>query len=244
MKKALRRKPLKRWMFKKILNWTREFMRANENIRYEHTRSLGIARELFRIIGQRFQEENVLEFDRDIFFLSKEEIFLYIEGRSVTTDIKSLVAVRKEEYERFKKMPEPSTRIETYGVVYQSNDFYNQSPVGTSVDHLIGTGSCAGIVQAKVRVVQQPEEFEPLDGEILVAANADSRYLPFLSGAAGIILQHGHVLSHLSIVCREMNIPCIVGVAGLMDQVKTGEWIEMNGSTGEVKRMKEPEKKH
>lgn len=237
MKKALRRKPLKKWLFKKTLNRTRDLVSARENLRYERTRGFGIVREIFTYIGKRFYEEDILEFDRDIFFLTKAEIFAYIEGRSVTTDLKSLVAVRKEEHERFQQMPMPSERIGTYGVVYQSNDFYSKSKLETIEGDLKGIGCCPGQVKAKARVVQHPGEVDSLNGDILVTTSTDPGWVTLFPSAGAIIVERGSLLSHSAIVSREMGIPCIVGVTGLLARVKTGDWLEMDGSTGEIKLL-------
>lgn len=240
MKKALRQKPIKRWLFNKTLKRTRELVSARENLRYERTRGFGMVRELFTYIGKRFFEEDILEFDRDIFFLSKDEIFAYIEGRSITTDLKSLVAVRKEEFERFGQMPAPAERIATYGVVYQSNDFfdavYNEERIKGD---LIGVGCCPGRVRARARVVLHPDEVKSLDGDILVTTSTDPGWVTLFPSAGAIIVERGSVLSHSAIVSREMGIPCIVGVTGLLRHVKTGDMLEMDGSTGEIKMVDE-----
>ncbi|TYR34165.1 phosphoenolpyruvate synthase [Sphingobacterium phlebotomi] len=244
MKKALRHKPFKKWIFKKTLNRTRDLVSARENLRYERTRGFGIVREIFTYIGKRFYEEDVLEFDRDIFFLSKEEIFAYIEGRSLTTDLKSLVAVRKEEHERFQQMPMPSERIGTYGIVYQSNDFYSKSKIEIAESDLKGIGCCPGQVKARARVVHHPNDIDSLDGDILVTTSTDPGWVTLFPSAGAIIVERGSLLSHSAIVSREMGIPCIVSVTGLLSRVKTGDWIKMDGSTGEIKILDEEQKKH
>jgi pyruvate,water dikinase len=53
--------------------------------------------------------------------------------------------------------------------------------------------------------------------------------------AAVIIVERGSLLSHSAIVSREMGKPCIVSVTGLLKTIKTGDEIEMDGSTGEIK---------
>jgi len=53
--------------------------------------------------------------------------------------------------------------------------------------------------------------------------------------ASAIIVERGSLLSHSAIVSREMGKPCIVSVTGLMKTLKTGDEIEMDGSTGEIK---------
>lgn len=239
MKKALRHRPIKKWLFKKTLNRARDLVSARENLRYERTRGFGIVREIFTYIGKRFYEEDILEFDRDIFFLSKDEIFAFIEGRSVTTDLKSLVAVRKEEYERFQQMPMPSERIETYGVVYQSNDFYSRRKIEIADGDLKGIGCCPGQIKAKARVVAHPSEVDSLGGDILVTTSTDPGWVTLFPSAGAIIVERGSLLSHSAIVSREMGIPCIVGVTGLLARVKTGDWLEMDGSTGEIKILAE-----
>ena len=239
MKKALRYKPIKRWMFRKTLDRARDLVSARENLRYERTRGFGIVREIFTYIGKRFCEEDILEFDRDIFFLTKEEIFAYIEGRSVTTDLKSLVAIRKEEHERFQQMPMPSERIGTYGVVYQSNDLYSTTKLEAIEGDLKGIGCCPGQVKARARVVQHPGEVDSLNGDILVTTSTDPGWVTLFPSAGAIIVERGSLLSHSAIVSREMGIPCIVGVTGLLSRVKTGDWLEMDGSTGEIKFVNE-----
>ena len=47
------------------------------------------------------------------------------------------------------------------------------------------------------------------------------------------------MLSHSSIVAREMGIPAIVSVNNLLETLKDGDMVEMDGSTGEIKVLKE-----
>lgn len=235
MNKVLRRSPLKKWRLRKTVKKARELVSARENLRYERTRAFGIVRELFVYMGKRFYEEGHIEFVRDIFFLTKDEIFAYIEGRSVTKDLKALISVRKEEYELFRQMDAPSERIATYGPLYQGNDLYSKHKVEALAGDLKGIGCCPGRVQAKVRVVHHPSEVRSLDGDILVTGNTDPGWVTLFPSAGGIIVERGSLLSHSAIVSREMGIPCIVGVTGLLKTLQTGDLIEMDGSTGEIK---------
>lgn len=235
MKRVLRRKPFKKWLFRKTLKKTRELVSARENLRYERTRAFGVVRELFTHIGKRFYEEDILEFERDIFYLTKDEIFAYIEGRSVNQDLKSLVAVRKDEFELFRRMDVPSERIATYGVVYQSNDFFSDSKSEPVEGDLKGVGCCPGRVRAQVRIVLNPSETKTLNGDILVTSSTDPGWVTLFPSAGGILVERGSLLSHSAIVSREMGIPCIVGITGLLKTLTTGDWIEMDGNTGEIK---------
>ena len=54
----------------------------------------------------------------------------------------------------------------------------------------------------------------------------------------GVISEKGSLLSHTAIISRELKIPSVVGVEALMDTIKTGDIVRMNGSTGEIEIIK------
>ena len=225
----------KKWRLKRTLLNARDLVSSRENLRYERTRAFGIVREIFSNIGQRFYSNGIIENSRDIFYLSKDEIFSFIEGTSITPNIKGLIEFRKNEFENYKKLPSPSERFATYGSVYHANDFFNTSKVEKLEGDLKGIGCCPGRVRAKVMVVLNPDEISSLNGDILVTSSTDPGWVTLFPSASGIIVERGSLLSHSAIVSREMGKPCIVSVTGLLKTLKTGDEIEMDGSTGEIK---------
>jgi rifampicin phosphotransferase len=233
--RSLRGKFLKKWMFNRTLHRARELVSSRENLRYERTRAFGIVRTLFSQIGEHFYAEGIIEEARDIFYLTKEEIFTFIEGRSVTVSLRELIALRKKEFDEYKKMPPSSERFASYGPVYHGNDFFSLHRVEQIEGDLKGIGCCPGRVTAKVRVVLNPDEVHSLDGDILVTSSTDPGWVTLFPSASAIIVERGSLLSHSAIVSREMGKPCIVGVTGLLKTLKTGDEIEMDGSTGEIK---------
>lgn len=239
VKKGLKNKPFKRYKFNKGLNKTRYFVSNRENLRYERTRVFGITREIFTAIGKCFEKNDAIVQHRDIFYLTKEEIFAFIDGTSIMRDLKAHIEIRKKEFEGYKKQDPPSERITTFETVNYSNDFYNTAQEIDPNADLKGLGCCPGIVKAKVRLVKHPNEVESLDGDILVTSSTDPGWVTLFPTASAIIVERGSLLSHSAIVSREMGIPCIVGVTGLLKQLKTGDLIEMNGSTGTIKRIED-----
>ncbi len=238
---ALKNKWYKKWKLKRTLKTARELVSSRENLRYERTRAFGMVREIFSAIGQRFFKEGIIESARDIFYLTKEEIFSFIEGTSVTQNIKALIALRKKEFENYKEQDAPSERFATYGTVYHANDFFNISKVEKADGDLKGIGCCPGTVRGKVKVILDPAEVSSLNGDILVTSSTDPGWVTLFPGASGIITERGSVLSHSAIVSREMGKPCIVGVSGLLKTLKTGDEIQMDGSTGAIKIIKSNE---
>jgi len=55
----------------------------------------------------------------------------------------------------------------------------------------------------------------------------------------GLIVEKGSLLSHSAIISREMNIPAIVGVQGAVTALKTGDFVQFDGSTGIIKKLEE-----
>ena len=232
--KTLKGKPMKRMIFNYFLEGTRSLVSNRENLRYERTRAFGVVRQIFCAIGKRFYAESILDHPRDIFYLRKEEIFEFIQGASVNKDLKSLVALRKKEFTSFEK-EKPSERIATRGIVYHGNDLKTGTKQVALDGDLKGIGCCPGRVKAKVRIVLDPKEVEDLNGDILVTSSTDPGWVTLFPTASAILVERGSLLSHSAIVSREMGKPCIVGVTGILEKLRTGDIVEMDGSTGEIK---------
>jgi len=233
--KQLKFNPFKKWRLKRTLRYARQMVSERENLRYERTRAFGIVRKIFTQIGKQFYAENSIEEARDIFYLTKVEIFAFIEGRSVTQNLKALIALRKEEFKTYEKQGVTSERFATHGAVYQANDFFSTQKVEAIEGDLKGVGCCPGRVRGKVQVITDPREVSSLNGDILVTSSTDPGWVTLFPSASAIIVERGSLLSHSAIVSREMGKPCIVSVTGLMKTLKTGDEIEMDGSTGEIK---------
>ena len=146
--------------------------------------------------------------------------------------MKELIKIRKLEYKTHKNEPTTANRIKTYGIVYCANNFFTQNDEAITDGNISGIGCSRGIVKGRVQVVRNPIETTNLGGDILVASSTDPGWITLFPSVSGIIVERGSLLSHSAIVSREMGIPCIVGVSGLMENLKTGDFIEMDGSTG------------
>jgi pyruvate,water dikinase len=77
-------------------------------------------------------------------------------------------------------------------------------------------------------------------GHIIAAHTTDPGWVPLLVGAAGLLVEQGGLLSHSAIVARELGIPTVLGLAGLLDVVRTGDIVELDGATGEVTLLAMP----
>lgn len=240
---VLRGHPLRRAIFAWVLQQARARVRDRENLRFERTRVFGRVRRLFRELGNRFHALNQLAEPRDIFYLEVEEALGFVSGTATTTDLAGLVRVRKAEYARLQTQPAPADRFETWGIVHHAQNLHpaGQTELITEEGETRqGTGCCPGIVRGRVRVVSNPQQTEMQAGDILVARRTDPGWIMLFPAAAGVLVEHGSLLSHSAIVAREMGIPAIVGLSDATRWLCDGEWVEMNGSSGVVRKVAPP----
>jgi pyruvate,water dikinase len=70
--------------------------------------------------------------------------------------------------------------------------------------------------------------------DIVVTKHTDPGWTPLFGLCKGIIVEHGGLLSHASIISRELNLPCIIGLKNATKLFKDGQTITINGFSGEV----------
>jgi pyruvate,water dikinase len=160
-----------------------------------------------------------------------------VKGRAVTTNLKGLAALRREEFDVYRRMDPPADRFETFGLPYHRNRFQGRPKPAASTEPglLTGTGCCPGVVTGPVKVLRTPSEDARLNGEILIAERTDPGWVPLYPSVSGLLIERGSILSHSAIVAREMGIPTIVGITGLVSTLKTGQVVTMDGGTGTVR---------
>jgi rifampicin phosphotransferase len=236
---ALRGHVLRRVVFNWVLRQTRQRVRDRENLRFERTRLFGRVRRIFVALGREFHARDLIAAPADIFYLELDEVTGFCDGTTTTAQLKELVALRRAEFARYAEMEPPADRFETRGPVHHGNAYQRAAAAenpATDGD-LKGIGCCPGVVRGRVRVVTDPREAVLKPGEILVAERTDPGWIMLFASAAGLLVERGSLLSHSAIVSREMGIPSIVAIAGVMRQLKDGDKVEMNGSTGVVKKI-------
>jgi pyruvate,water dikinase len=239
MSRALRFHPIRRLIFWWVLRSARDRVRDRENLRFERTRLFGRVRRIFVELGRKLNAVDLLDQPRDIFYLEVNEALGFVDGTTSTTDLKGLVALRRAEFARFRKMEPPADRFETRGVVHQGNAFTGKEPAREDADgdRRQGLGCCPGVVRGSVRVITDPRNAQLRQGDILVAERTDPGWIMLFPAAAGVIVERGSLLSHSAIVAREMGIPAVISVPGVTRWLKDGDTVELDGSKGIVVRI-------
>lgn len=229
----------RRWVFRRVLANARLGMKNRENIRFARIRMFGLARELAWALGEHLARENVLERTEDVFFLTLDEVWDFVRGTAVTTDLQRLVAVRREQQEDYENAPAPDEHVETWGMVYHRNRFHRpeaseheEAPGGWT-----GTGCSPGKVTGPAKVVRETSrDFRLQGGEILAVQRVNPSLVPLYPSLAGLLIEQGDALSHSVIVAREMGLPTVVNLPGLTGKLRDGDRVDMDGASGRVRR--------
>ena len=109
-----------------------------------------------------------------------------------------------------------------------------QAIISNSGKALMGYPASAGIAAGEVKKIKNPGELIP-KGVVLVLDVLDTEYsTESVKWVKAIVTQDGGVLSHAAIVARELGIPCVVGIEGIMGKVKDGNKVVVDGTNGAV----------
>jgi len=223
-------------LFSWVLSRARRRVRDRENLRFLRTRIFGRVRDIFLALGGHMAREGALDSPRDIFWLTKDEAFGWVRGTTVTTGLEGLVRLRHAEYQRWQREPEPGDRFRTWGPVWAHNTFVGKPKPSGSAD-LTGLAACPGVVEGRVARVTDPTQAGDIDGAILVAYRTDPGWVSLFPRIAALVVERGSLLSHSAVVAREMGIPSVVAVAGVMDALKTGDRIRVDAVSGSIELL-------
>lgn len=106
-------------------------------------------------------------------------------------------------------------------------------------DVLKGVSGSTGEVVGKACIVNGPEEFYKLKkGEVLVCPYTEPEWTPLFTLASAVVADTGAALSHAAIVAREYGIPAVLGVGLATSRFKDGDMIRVDGTNGEVTKVK------
>jgi len=238
VRERLKGHPIRRMIFQWVLKHARQRVRDRENLRFERTRVFGRVRRILVELGERLVREKVLDEARDVFYLELEEVIGFVEGTASGSDLRGLADVRKAEFERHRKAPAPPSRFATRGMVNLESSLETAGVAESGGgEERRGIACCPGRVRAQVCVVRDPRGAQLPRGKILVAERTDPGWIMLFPSAAGLLVERGSLLSHSAIVSRELGIPSIVSIPGLMDWLRDGDEVEMDGGSGVVRRL-------
>jgi rifampicin phosphotransferase len=105
---------------------------------------------------------------------------------------------------------------------------------GARAERVEGIGVSAGDTEGMARVVTDPSFAEVEPDEILVAATTDPSWASIMYVSSALVMDMGGPISHAAVVARELGIPCVVNTRKGTREIKTGDRVRVDGTTGVV----------
>lgn len=96
-----------------------------------------------------------------------------------------------------------------------------------------------GVARGPAKVLTAPDDEPLLPGDVLVAYTTDPGWTPLFVNAAAVVLEVGGPLQHGAVVAREYGKPCVAGIPNVLDVVRNGQLVEVDGNTGILRRVDE-----
>ena len=204
-------------------------IKNREISRLNRSRIYGMVRLMFLQMGKNYVKRNKLRREKDIFYLTIEEIF-----NDKKYNFKELVKARKKDYKMYCLLPNYS-RLVFMGEEFDKHPIrVNKVEKNISKQVLEGIPTSNGNVIGQAVVIDDINKKYDVKDKILVTKMTDPGWVFLLINSIGVISEKGSILSHTAIISREIKIPSIVGVEDATKIIKTGDYIEMNAYTGKI----------
>lgn len=107
-----------------------------------------------------------------------------------------------------------------------------------------GRGVSKGIFRGEVLKIKSLQELRATEakGKILLSYSTDPGWFPYLDMASGLITERGSLLSHSAILARELEKPAVVNIPKIMEELQSGDIVEIDGDLGICSVIKQKEK--
>jgi len=212
-----------RFFFHELIRLVRVYTALDDLEHYQTMRLSPVMRRGLRALGRRIGPATGCEDPLDIYFARRAQISAaLVAGTPVALRaLGAQIRVQKEAWQRDRgRTPdwEPGCAAAT-------------PAAGTAA--LKGLPGSPGCAAGPVRMVRGPDDFADFPkGAVLVARTTNPAWTPLFYNAAAVITESGGPLSHGAVTAREMGIPAVMSVRGVMAALRNGQLVWVDGAAG------------
>jgi len=185
-------------------------------------------------------EVNIVREDRDTLrevvnaFVDKYNDISKIEEMAVDEAKKLVQKQQKEQNKEFEKLVHVAQAI-------SKTEKESETRVQTRKDFLIsGVGASFGSVAGKVKILTKNKNVEVNKNDVLVVKSYIDEMESVILKAGAVITDTGGLTSDIAILCREFDIPAVVGAGNASEVLKENDLVRVDGNTGTVYKETDP----
>lgn len=222
---------------KVVVDWIHKFVVFRDTERNCIDRSTFTIKRCFLEANARLIERDLVNTDRDFWFLTVDELWTLLETGQNTKLVRAKIEARMRDWDHFhaKEVQMP---------------MYLHKGLPADLDHpddegeegvLRGSGTSSGTVTGKACVVKSLTELGRLrKGEILVCNSTDPGWAAAFNIIKGIVTETGGPLAHAACLAREYGMPS-VQIKNAVTLIPDGATITVDAVVGRVILENDPE---
>jgi pyruvate,water dikinase len=198
-------------------------------------------RQVLLAIGRKLVAAGALDAPDDVVYFRYNELRVFM-GNPAGMDGRAIVAKAKAAREKaytFRPKEWVGTVTATQLAFPYLNlwgfpdKFYRKE--STVAGQINGIGASPGVVEGIARVVLHEDQFDDVRaGDILVCQMTNPAWVVLFTKIVGLVTDAGGTVSHPAVLSREFGIPAVVGTSVGTEQIKNGDRVRLNGTTGLV----------
>lgn len=220
------------------VGFARRYARLREDQRWYWQRSLALTRAAYLILGRDLAARGILAEPNDIFYAVCQDITAYYGMEIEPDELSARIHARKREWDIYAESDRVRGAAAYPHFLRGDVPVQEDTPNEKSQMEWRGRGVSAGIARGAARIVQHPNELGRVNGgEILVVPSTDPAWTPVFARIGALVMERGGVLSHGAVVAREYHLPAVAAISNLTTILADGEWIEVDGTNGIVRRV-------
>lgn len=212
------------YFFGELVRLARTYTSLDDIEHYQTTRLTLPLRRGLRELGHRLVRRGVLAEPMDVFFAQAAELD---------------AAIRSDDNERWDALARAVRKAKTTYLERARRtpawELGTAEAPPAAEGALAGLPGSPGVAEGPAYLVLSPEDFAGFPkGAVLVARTTSPAWTPLFYSACAVVTESGGPLSHGAVTAREMRIPAVMSVRGVLDAVRNGVRLRVDGAAGRV----------
>jgi len=223
-------------LFKHVFEYVHKILVVRDNEREFVERPCVAIKHAFAEINRRAVERGIFDNDRDYYFLTMQELYAAVDRGHTTALDKAKIAARAKDFFA------ADDKSVTPPVYLQRGLPVHIADANTAQDGVLrGMPTSRGQITGTARVIKTLDDIGRVNqGEILVTFSTDPGWTPIFLNIKGVVVETGGMLAHSALLAREYGFPA-AQIEGAMANIPDGATITLDGDTGTVTLIDEPE---
>lgn len=213
-----------RFPVQELLRLARVYTALDDIEHYQTTRLTLPFRRGLRALGEALQTRGIVAEAMDVFFAKATSLSAAVQSNNTESWSKLMAEILEEKTAYLKnrlRSPEWELGKSAATVVSEGG--------------LTGLPGSPGTAHAAVFKVLSTDDFSAFpQGAILVARTTNPAWTPLFYKAAAIVTESGGPLSHGAVTAREVGLPAVMSVRGVLEVLENGQMITVDGTAGRV----------